>query len=241
MIEPVDNVFDIVGLAAWRHIRSLDHDHLKTEAARGGDLGKCTRTAGIFRNNDLRSVFGHERDIVLDREGAAVDHHRMAWQRRRRAGRIDETQQIVVLRLTREVRDVHPADGQKDPGSRTVQGSDGCRNVGNAGPAVAFAGGPGRAGQGDQRELRGRTGRHGVPAHILRKRVRGVHDMGYVRRAQIVPKAVESSEATDTRWQRLRSGALDPAGEGHHRVEPEFGKPSAKRPGFGRTAQNEDL
>ena len=154
---------------------------------------------------------------------------------------IDKTQDVVVLRLGGELRQVHPAKRQEDAPGRTVQRRDRRWNVGHKAPVVAGHCLPGRAAECDQRRAGILCGNHGVPAYLRGKRMCGINKMRDVVHADILCQPCRAAKAADAGFHRLRLWVPDPPGIGQHGGFAQIGQPDRQRAGFGRAAQNQDV
>lgn len=158
-----------------------------------------------------------------------------------RLGRIDEPEQVVVLRLVREIRKVHAPHGEHHALARARKRLHRPGNVRNIDPAVALLRLPRRAGERDQRHLRPCAGSHGVGAHLRGKGVGGVNDMGDARLGQVVRKPLDPAETADAQRQRLRGGIGHAPGHRDRAVQPCIGKGAAKARAFGGAAKHEKV
>ena len=145
-----------------------------------------------------------QQDGVFDlREGATGDDETMVRQRRRTLRFIDDTQQIVVLRLRRESGQRLTADRQHDPLRRAGESRHGCRNIRNFQPIISRLRFPGRPREGQKRDSGEGARGHRVTADLSRERVGRVYQMSDAIVPQIGRQPLDAAETADTARQRL--------------------------------------
>lgn len=207
MMQPRQNFGKACRLFAGGQGRSVYHHHRDVQATRGDQFGTRARPAGVFGNNTGDTVRAHQRQIIFGGKGATVNHRKMVGERQRRAGRINQTQQIEVLRVWRELIQMHTANGQHDPLARYVQCGNSGRNVGDIEPVIALFGLPRRARQCDQRDIRGVARVHGIAAHLGGERMRRIDQMSDVVIVDILDQAVNTAKSPDALRQRVAGRA----------------------------------
>ncbi len=183
----------------------------------------------------------HQGDIARLVERAARDDDRVLRQGRRLVGCIDESQDVVVLRLNGESGQVHAAQRQQHALRCAVERCGSSRQVGHGVPAVTGSGLPGLACQRQQGHAGLRAGCDGIGAHARRKRMGGVDDVGHAFVLQMAYEAGHTTEAADAHGNRLRPGLGHPARIGQRGAFAAFGQRQRQGTGFGRTTQDQDI
>ena len=211
MTKPAEDLVNRIGLAARRQGGACDHDDGDSQRARSMQLCDGSGAAGVFGNNQLDVMRAHQLGVTCNIERAARDNHRVVRHRRRRRGRIDKTQDVMVLRLISKAFQVQAPDCEHDPLRCAAEGCDGRRHVSDVAPLIRFSGLPGRTSDGDQRDAGGVTGSNGIAAHLLGKRMRCVYDMRDLLCFDIGNQSGDAAKAANTLVNRLWTRAFDTA------------------------------
>ncbi len=144
-------------------------------------LGDNPARCGGSRSSRRSSAFA---------ERTARDDSFGVGQRQRHLRRIDQAQQVVMLRLGREGREGLPADGQEDPAGLFRQGGDGGGDIGDMASSRRPRRPPtARAHSAISGIPASRSGRDGVAAHLGGKGMGRVDDMGDPFGPQVVHEA----------------------------------------------------
>lgn len=241
MIDPRQHFAHLLQHMRLGQRRAVDHDDRQAKRARGVQLCPRAVSTGIFRDDQVDSVCAHQCKIALPREGAAIDDQMVARQRRRCVRRIDEAQQIMMLWLGREGRDMHPAKRQHDATGRPVQRLHGGRNVADMGPAVALSRLPCWAGQHGMADIRQPRGFHRMGAHGGGKGVGRVDQMRNALSLQIGGKASDAAKAANTHRNRLGARVVGAPGIAQHRAIAPFGQRLGKRACLRGAAKDQDV
>lgn len=223
MTQPLKDGVNGIDFAAGRQSRPCDHHDRKTEVAGGLQLGAGAVAAGVLGNHQFDAMIQHQSRIIRDSERAPRNDDRMARQGRRRDGRVDEAEHIVMLRLGREALEVLAANREQDATRRHRQRVDGTGDIPGAAPIVPRLRLPGRPRQGDERHTGCRACDDRMTAHLGSKRMRRVDDVGYAIVAQVCFEPGCSAKATDPMGDRLRLRALNATGIGKRRVDAALG------------------
>lgn len=218
----------------------VDHHHRQTQPARGKELCLGPAAAGVFGDNPADAMTVEKAQVVILSERPARNHRLCIGQRQRSLGRIDEAQQVVVLRLCGEGPERLLADGEENPGGRIGQGGDGGLCIGHKTPDIARPRPPGRTLEGEKRHARCLARRDGIPAHPGGERVGRVDKVRDAFGAKAIGKPLGATEATDARGQRLGNGRAGTPGVGKDRVHAGGGQRAGKLRGFARTAEKKD-
>ncbi len=219
---------------------AADHHHRQSKLARGIDLGARALTAGILGDDDVNMVLAEQRDITFDPERSAINHNFSFRQAQSCCRRIDQAQEVVVLRRAGEGAQGLTTDSQEYSLRLRRQGQR-CRCfVGNDGPAVARFRAPRRAFERCQWHANRGAGFDGVAAHLGGKGVSGVDHLGDHFGAQIGHKTLHPAKAAGPPGQGLRrrfSGATGIRIDGIHSRS---GQCLRHQVGLGGAAQQKD-
>lgn len=220
---------------------AVDHRHRQAQFAGRRELGLRAGSSGILAHDDLDGVLTHQPDVAFDGEGAAIDNEAVARQWRRGFGRIDEAQEIMMLRLRDEFGDMHAAQRQHDPAGRPGKPGHGSADIRYMAPAIALLRCPGGAGESDQRRSGKARGGYGIRAHGRGEGMRRVDQVGHPVLPQPVGKAIRASETADAHRDRLRTRAGRSTRVAERRVHSGPGEQAGQRAGLGGTAQKENF
>lgn len=240
MSEKHHNIRHVPDNAAGRRARPVDQDHRDPELARGIELCPRAAAARVLGDDMGDAVILQQRAIASFGERAARDHCNNIGQRQRTFGRVDQAQEVMVLRLRGETREVLLADGKEYAGRDLGQGGDGGLKIRNMGPVISVACLPRRAFIGAKRRAGFCASRDSVPAHLGREGMRRVDDVGYALGPQVVGKPLGAAEAADAGRQRLRDRRLCASSVGKNRVDAAFREMAGKVGGLGCSAQKKD-
>ena len=184
----------------------------------------------------------HQQRPVCGRiERAARDLDRAIGKRQRPFGRIDEAQQVMMLRPAPERVEMLAPDGKEHPCRLRRQGGGSGRKVGDLAPVVARSRAPGRALERQQRRAGHSAGRNRVAADFRREGMRCVDHPGNARLAQIARKAPDAAKAAHAHRHRLGPRRAGAPGIGQDRRQPGIGHGAGQSAGFGGAAQDQGL
>lgn len=241
MMQPAHHIFRGVDFHPVGQSGPVDHQHRQAKLARGDQLGFGARAARILAYQQLDGVGLHQLPVVLNREGAAIDNQGVVGQGGCVVRRIDEAQQVVVLRLRGEGVHMHAPQRQHDAAGRPRQRGDRAVDVGNAAPAVSGHGLPPGPGQRDDGNAHLPCRRYRMRAHRRGKGVGGIDEMGDCVVAQIGDEACHTTEAADPYRHRLRAGIIRSAGIAERCRDARVRQQSRQRAGLRRAPQQEDV
>lgn len=219
----------------------VDHDHRQAKGARGDELGLRAAAPGILADHEVNAMFAHQRRVAIGGERAAIDDERMPGQARGHFGRVDETQEVMMLRLRGERFHMHPAEREHHLMARTAEGSDRPGHAFDMSPAIAGHRPPCRAGQGDEGNARKARRFDGMGAHRRGERVRRVDEVGNAVFPQILGKSGDSTKAADPDRDGLHAGRSRAAGVTERRRDAFIRQQHGQRAGFGGPTQQEDF
>ena len=219
MTEPAQHFANRLDRFPRGNQRTAHHHDSQPQFARGFDLGESAIAAGVAGDHDVDAVIGEHRAIARKVERSAR-HDQFRLQRQGRARRIDQPDQIEVLGVAREWRELHPADAEKHPPGRNAQGLRRRGEIIDLDPAVAGHALPGQPLQRQQRYAGDRTGRDRMPAHLRRERMGGVDHARNLLVAEIVCQPIDATKTAETPGDRRRRWAFGAAGIRQHGIEP---------------------
>ncbi len=241
MIDPRQDIAETVsGLRLW-HGRPVDHDDGQAEHPCRIDLRTRACASRIFGDNQVDAVRAHQGEIAVQREGAAIDQQMMVRQRGQRFGRIDEAEQIMMLRLGGEGFNMHASERQHNAAGRPVERADGARNIGDMGPAVALPRLPFRAGEHEMGHPRLPRGDGGIGADNRGEGVGRVDEVGELFRLQISRQPLSTAKAADAHRHRLGTRVSGASGIAQHRPLAAFGQSFRQRARLGGAAKDQDM
>ena len=241
MIDPAQHVGDVMDFRSLGQVRTVDHQDGQPQHARGGQLGLGTTSAGILADDQIDRLCAQQRCVGFHGEGTAIDDDVVVRQRDVFPRRIDEAQQIVVLRLSGEGIDMHPPQRQHHPPRRAGERGDGTGDVRNPLPAITRLRVPRGAGQREMRDADLRGGGDRVGAYLCGERVRGIHQMRDIGVAQIGYEAFDPAEAANPNRHWLRLRVRDPARIAQRGGKRALRQRGGERAGFGGAAEDQDV
>ena len=204
MIEPAHHVVRGMQFRARGQGRPVDHQDGYAKGARRHDFGLRAGAACIFGDDKVDGVRLHQFAVAFERERPAIDDQAVARQGRRGGGRIDETQQILMLRLGEEGIRMHTPQREHDAAGRTRQRCDRSRDVSHMGPAIPFLRAPCRARQGDMRDAGQAGGLDRMGAHRRGEGVGRVDQMSDAMHTQIIDQPGHAAKPADAHGDGLR-------------------------------------
>lgn len=241
MIDPGQGSRDIRDLPAGRGRRAFDQHDRQAERSGGVELRFRAGPPGVPRDYQVDGVFDQQRAIAVGIERSAGHDDMMARQRRRRRGRIDETQQVPVPGPRREGFEPLPAEGEENPPRRTGQRLDRRHEIGNRRPSVSGARAPWWSGKRYHWDAALGARSDGIAADLRREGMRGVDQMGDALGPQMRDEPRHPAEPADAHRKRLRARCRRSPRVGERRPlalrRQGFGEPT----GFGGSAENEDV
>ena len=241
MIDPGQHFADSLRRGATRRGRAINHDDRQIEHARRVDLGARTFAARIFGDDEVDPLVTHQGEIARQGEGSTIHEQMMARQRRRRVRRIDEAENIMMLRLISEGRDMHAAEREHDPARLPGKRLNRAGDIGHMGPTVALSRLPCWAGQHKVSDTYPPRRLRCVGAHRGGEGMGRVNQMRHRLFLQISGQPCHAAEAADANRYRLRtrvSGASDVAQ--HGAIAP-CRERLCERTRFSGAAQDEDV
>ena len=207
MAKPAQNLSDRFDCSSRGNVRPSDHDHRQCKVSRRFDLGRGSISAGVARNDNVGTEILKHGPITGAVERPARHDHLRIGQRQRIARRINQPNQIGVLRIRREGLQVLSANREEHAARLGSKSLRRCRDIIDLGPMIAGHRLPGCAFERQQRYSGDVASRNGIRAHPRRERMRRIDDAVDIFCTKIVREARDAAKATDAprdrRWQRI--------------------------------------
>lgn len=239
-MQPIHHLGDVSDCFTRGNRWPVDHDDGQAEGAGGSDFGDSTLAAGILGDKDLCAMIAHQIAVACKGEGAARNDDARLRQGQWIGGRIDETQQVMVLRLAGEGLQMLAADREEDAAWGRAKGCGGGGEVWCMGPVVTIGGRPGRAFEGNQGQAHAGAGGDGMGAHLRGERVGRIDDMGDVFHRQIGHQPCDAAKAAQAHGQGLRHGIFRTARIGIDGIGIVIMQRAGEKPRLGRAAEQKD-
>lgn len=221
----------------WPH----HHHDRQAECAGGIELGLCTAATCVFRHDYVHAVLLQQSSIVRYAERATRDNGGVLGQRGRRIGRINQPQDVVVLRLRGKDGEMLSAHSQQHPlGSTSERGSRRWQ-IGYRLPAVPVARLPSVSGKRQQRNPNSLARCNRIATHARSEGMCSVHHMGHTMALQVMCKAVNAAEAANAHSNGLRCGLSNPPGIRQCGALAPLGQGTRKCTRLGGAAQHQDI
>jgi len=238
MIQPVQNLLRGDQFPARRQVRTGDHQHRQVQGACSLQLGLRAGTTGVLAYDQLCIVALHQGHVTLHVK-RPTRHNQMAIGQGGRVGVVHQPQQVMMLGLGFESRQMHPAQRQKHPFGRAAQRRHGRLDIGYIAPLIAGNGVPLRPGQRDQRDACRGAGLDCVSAHASSKGMGRVDHMGDGVVAQVSGQPRDPAKAPDPHRHWLSARLANPARIGKDRPYPPVGQHKRQIAGLGCAAKNQ--
>ena len=221
----------------------VDQDHRQLQGAGRRQFGIRPRTTGVFGHDGVDCMGLQQRQIARFGEGATGDQDRGSeqGQRQRAARRIDKAQQVVVLGLPGESRQMQTANRQKHPARRASQRLHRACDIRHLGPSVLGSGLPFGALQRDQRHPRCGSCVYGMGRHLGGKGVGGIDQMADPIVGQIADQPLGATKTAHSGWHRLGARTGDATGVGQGGRQTGGGDGMGKGACLGGAAQDQDI
>ena len=107
-----------------RGLRTADQDDVKRERASSVELCSSRVAAAILRHDHLNALLAQQLDLFVDREWTAPQNHALMRESRRWFGRIDGTDEIIVLWRALKGCQLQAADREEHSARRRAQSSE---------------------------------------------------------------------------------------------------------------------
>ena len=241
MIDPRQHLADIMHRPRLRHGGPVDHDDGQAEHTRRIDLGARPLPTGILRDDQIHAMIAHQGKVTLQCEGAAIYQQMVTRQRGQHVWRIDEAQQIMMLRLRGEGFDMHAPERQHHTTARAIKRADSAIDVKHTAPAVPLHRSPLRPGEHQMRDacISGRRG--GIGADCRGKGMGRIDKMRERPCLEESRQPTRAAKTTDPHRHRLGTRIAGATGIAQDRALAPFGQRLRKRARLGRAAKDQDV
>ncbi|KFI29531.1 hypothetical protein CN97_15320 [Haematobacter massiliensis] len=217
----------------------LDHQHGQAQQAGGAELGFRALASRVLGDDDVDAVSFQKHPLLCRIEGATPDDGAEVRERRRHHRRINQPEQVVVLRETCKSVQILPTDGKEHmpPRARKRCGR-GC-HIRHRYPAIPGSRHPAGALQPEKRCSGPVAGSTRVAAYSGGEGMGGIYDPANPFPDEIFRQPIDTPETTDPHGYRLRTGDKGAPGVGQDRGEPRLCHGGGKAAGFRRTAKDQ--
>ena len=239
-VQPGHDLGRAAGDGAWGNGGAVDQDHRKGKRAGGGQLGFGPGASGVLGDDHVDAVVGQKCKVAFGGEGASCDDRFGLRQGQHFTRRVNEAQEIVVLRGLGEGRKVLATDGKEDAAWGRADCGDGGFKVGDMGPVVALVRRPRRAFEGDEGRVGFGAGGDGIRAHLRGERVGRVDHMGDGFGFEIGFQALDPAKTSDADRKGLGDRGFGATGVGIDGIQPRLSQGAGHLRSFGRSAQKKD-
>lgn len=229
---------------AFRALRqgwTVDHQDRQAKRAGGVDFGFGPSPTCVFADDAINRVGLEQRDVVSGFERPTRHSHGVLRQARRFAGRINQAQDVVMLRLGSKSLQMHATKGQHDAFGGCIQRGNGGVDVRHVVPVIPRFSLPRRTCQGGQWRSRFGAGVKRVPAHLCGKRVCGINDMADVMVADVTRKTLCPAKPTVAHGHGLLARVGDAACVAERGTDALISYGLRKRAGLCRAAKNKEM
>jgi len=220
-MKPRKNFLQAVNARPFGYKGALDHNHWQAQLARRINLRPRALTTRVLGDDMGDAVRLQQVKVALQRKGAARDQGRDMGQGQS-GGLIHQPQKIMMLRLCGEIFQRLAADSQENLCRFVGQGHDSARHIRHVLPKVSFGGLPRCAFKGQQLNLGHGCGLNRVAAHLGRKGVGRVDQVGDTFSAQIAYQSLYPAKAANALGQGLAQGCFGASGIGKDRINALF-------------------
>ena len=230
MTKPAQNLGDRFNCFPRGNERPTDHHHRQRKITRRFDLGRGRVAAGIPRDDDVSVEILKDGPIGRAVEWPARHDDLRLGQRQWIARRIDQPNQVNVLRVLRENLQVLSADAEEYPACLKSESLGRGHDIIDLDPPVARRALPGRTFQRQQRHPGGPASPDGTDTHLRSEWMGGIDDTVNIFRAKVVHEAGNAAKAADTPGNRRRQRIFRAAGIGQHRIDIRTIRQSRRQP-----------
>ena len=241
MSNPIHNLIHTAYFVPGRQFGPINHQNRQVKRTSGVQFGTRSVTARVLRHVQVDAMLSQQCVIGRQIKRSAINDDVVIGQRRRRVGRINETQNIVVLRLGDETGNLGPADGQKDTFRVDGQPLQGGVHIRRVRPVITFLRCPCRAVQRDQRHAAAFRSGDGVAAYLRGKRVRGIDHMSDFEVFQIGHKTFNTAKTACAGRDGLFARSFGAPGIGQHCIHRGIDKTQGKIAGTIGAAEDQKV
>jgi hypothetical protein len=215
-------------------------DDFDLKRARRLDLGVGRAPAAILRHQRFDLLALHERKFIGERERTAREDQLAVGEGVDLPGRVDRPHDVAMMRGSRESGELQPALGEKNCSWDCAESVDGLLDCRDLDPAIAGLACPGETGEDHERRTARPAGCDGVGGHARGERMGRVDDGVDALAGEKRSQPLSAAEAADAlgNWRLRRMGRRPRKGQDRRNIGL-VSKPSRKRAGFRRAAENE--
>ncbi len=239
--EPGHSLSGVWDRRPRRNEGPLDHDHGQAENPRRFDLRHRRCAAGVFCQDGLDPMLAEQADVVSGREWAARLNEREAGQIKRHRGRIDQPDDVTMVRGGVQSAKREAAYAAKNDARTWAKRCDSGIHVRHAGPGIARLRIPRRPFDGEKRDARYRGRRDGIRAHLRGEGMRGIDQKLDALCIKTGREPFGAAKAAVPDRDGLSARRSCPARQRQDSLETGIGREQlCKRAGFGRAAQEKN-
>jgi len=238
MIQPGQNIFEIVQNGPVRHLGTVDQNDRQAQGAGSQKFSLRARAASVFRHDQINTMVAQKGGIPVQFERPPRNHSLRVRQGQRPLGRVNQAQQIMVLWSGGESIQRLLANRQKHPRGLFRQRRDRPGQIGHQPPIITSPGTPWHTLKRRQGHASQGTGCYSIRAHPGRKGVGRIHNARDLFSCQEIHQAIDTAKPTDPCGQGLRHRRGSASGIGKQRLIAPGGKGPRQGRGFAGSAQN---
>ena len=203
MIDRRQSVLDSLDRFHGGRHGAADHENLDAEHARRFDLSISGVAAAVLGDHGVDAMVPQERQLGIQREGAAVENENGMIELQWRRDGIDAADQIEILRSRLCRMRLLPAGRQEDAAWRCSKRLDGFGNGRGMRPVVAVFLAPERAAQGDGGNAGHYCSLGGIRGNSGGKGMRGIDQQVEFAFAQEARQPFGAAETTNPHGNQL--------------------------------------
>lgn len=230
MTKPAQNFGDRFDRFPRGNERPADQHHRQRKIPRRFDLGRGGASAGIPGNDNVGVEILKHGSITGTVEWPARDDYLCIGQRQWIERRINQPNQINVLRIRNESLQMLAADTKEDTALRVTERLRGCRDIVNLDPAIAWRELPGRSFERQQRHTGSFASRKRVLTHLRGERMGRINEAVDVLGTKVVHQASDAAKAADAPGNRRLQRISGAASIGQHRIDTRIVRQSRRQP-----------
>lgn len=241
ILQPCERGFNVSALNRVGNLRTPDHDDRQPKLSRRFDLGIGRCPARVLADHDVDAVVLQQRQLISQRERAALENDPRLWRQPILIRRIDSAHQIAVLRSGAEGRHLLASDGEKNATRLLAQRASRSSHIRHSAPVVAGLRRPGSPLQPEQRNVCQPCGLDGIARHLRGERMRGVDQRANALVNKPARQSISTAEATDAAGNGGQQWLLRASGQRIQRVEAVIADDALRqRECLRRAAENEN-
>ena len=239
-LKPVQHRIDGLHARSLWHCGPFDQVNRKSQRTRGVNFRDCGVTARIFGEHDGDAMLLEEFDIIVERERPSRGQHRGVRQRQIFSQRIDNPQNIMMLRRgPQRIKRQAPKSG-KDAHRQRGQGGNGSFDTVKSAPSISGLLNPRQTFKSDQRHASGLAGGNGIGTHDGGERMRRVDDEFNVFSPEVRREPSSAAEPAHANRNRQSDWLMCTSSKGDGDVKAAVtGQPLGQQARFRRAAEQQ--